>query len=77
VAEQEDPLAQALLQEAQEVGQRSVDVVPALVHQLTEKVQLLAAGLQLDQLQQPEHRGHKRAVNTRGGPEKCVWVCAH
>lgn len=50
MGEEMDPLAQSLLEQRQNKRESSVDVVSTVVHQLTEEVQFLTAGLKLHQL---------------------------
>lgn len=53
MGEELDPLAQSLLQEGQNKGERGVDVVATVVHEFTEEFEFLTAGLKLHQLTQP------------------------
>ena len=57
VGQEEDSLAQSLLEEGQDVGQHGLDIVPTEVHQLAEQLQLLTAGLKLGQLQESSRMG--------------------
>lgn len=53
MSEEDNPLAKSSLQQGQYVREHGVDIITTVVHQLTEKVQFLAAGLKLDQFTQP------------------------
>lgn len=53
MSEEGDPLAQTSLQQGQNVRKDRVDVIAVAVHQLTQKIQFLTAGLELHQLTQP------------------------
>lgn len=53
MGEEGDPLAQTLLEHGQNVRKDRVDVIAIVVHQLTQKIQFLTAGLELHQLTQP------------------------
>lgn len=53
MGEKGDPLAQASLEQGQNIREDSVDVIAIVVHQLTQEIQLLTAGLELHQLTQP------------------------
>lgn len=53
MSEEDNPLAESLLQQRQDVRQHSVHIITTVVHQLTEEIQFLTAGLKLHQLTQP------------------------
>lgn len=53
MGEEGDPLAQSSLEQGQNIREDSVDVIAIVVHQLTEEIQFLTAGLELHQLTQP------------------------
>lgn len=53
MSEEDDPLAESSLQQGQDVREHSVHVIATVVHQLTEKIQFLTAGLKLHQFTQP------------------------
>lgn len=83
MGEEADSLAQSSLQEGEDKGECGEDVVSTVVHEFTEEVEFLTAGLQLDQLTQPDDRdtqerrrnrmgGGGVKVNTRGDNNKCV-----
>lgn len=50
MGEEVDPLAESLLKQRQNKRERGVDIIPTVVHQLTEEIQFLAARLQLHRL---------------------------
>lgn len=66
MSEEGDPLAQTSLEQGQNVRKDGVDVIAVAVHQLTQKIQFLTAGLELHQLTQPVrspnmHRSDQRS----------------
>lgn len=42
-----------------------MDIIPAVVHQLTEEIEFLAAGLKLHQLAQPAHGWEMESANQK------------
>lgn len=68
MGEEADSLAQSSLQEGEDKGECGEDVVSTVVHEFTEEVEFLTAGLQLDQLTQPDDRDtQERRRNRMGG----------
>lgn len=53
MGEKGDPLAQSSLEQGQNIREDSADVIAIVVHQLTQEIQFLTAGLELHQLTQP------------------------
>lgn len=47
MGEEGDPLAQSPLEQGQDIREDSVDVIAIVVHQLTQEIQFLTAGLEL------------------------------
>lgn len=50
MGEEGDPLAQSALQQGQNIREDRADIIAVVVHQLTQEIQFLAAGLELHQL---------------------------
>lgn len=65
VSEEGDSLAQTSLKQRQNVRKDGVDVVAIAVHQLTQKIQFLTAGLELHQLTQPVRSPNMHSTDQR------------
>lgn len=50
MGEEEDPLVKSSLQQGQNIREHRVHIIATVVHELTEKIQFLTAGLKLHQL---------------------------
>lgn len=65
MGEEGDPLAQTSLEQRQNVRKDREDVIAIVVHQLTQKIQFLTAGLELHQLTQPVRSPNMHSTDQR------------
>lgn len=65
MGEEGDPLAQTPLEQRQDVRKDRVDVIAIVVHQLTQEIQFLTAGLELHQLTQPVRSPNMHSTDQR------------